>query len=498
MRIAILGPVSLVVGDEARTVRATNSRTLLAQLSLRAGRTVPTSELTTALWGFEPPAHARRATQLAVTRLRSVLAPFGARGLVRTRADGYLLDIAPHDVDLGAFEEELRTAAAARAARDAGAELRALEGALGLWRGDALADVHAQALTADRHRLDEQRLQAVERRNDLLLASGRGAELLADLGELTARHPARERFWAQYVRALRSARRRSEALEAYETVRRRLVRELGVAPGPELRALHAELLGGPAREAGAGRPATPPVPRQLPGAVPGFVGRAGDVARLDALLPRPGATGPAVAVVTGGHGIGKTSLVRHWARRVADDFPDGQLWISLHGSDDRRTLTADEATGWLVRALGGGPCDRPVPLDERAALVRSLADGRRLLIVVDDVRYEEQVAPLLPGTGGSMVVVTGRAPLLGLFTRHGAASVPLAPLTAAEARALLARRLGTAPVAAEPLAADALVARCAGLPLALADAAGRVSSGRCGTLRDALDEISGDGCLTRP
>ncbi|MFD0318596.1 AfsR/SARP family transcriptional regulator [Streptomyces flavalbus] len=496
MRVAILGPVSLVVGDEARTVRATNSRTLLAQLALRAGRTVPMSDLTTALWGCEPPARARRATQLAVTRLRSVLAPLGAQDLVRTRADGYLLDVGPRDVDLGAFEEELRTAGAARAARDAEGELRALERALGLWRGDALADVHAQALTADRHRLDERRLQAVERRNDLLLARGRGAELLADLAELTARHPARERFWAQYVRALRGARRRSEALEAYETVRRRLAGELGVAPGAELRALHADLLGGP--RTGAGRLALPPVPRQLPGAVPGFVGRTAETARLDALLPRPGTPGPAVAVVTGRHGVGKTSLVRHWARRVADDFPDGQVWISLRGSDDRRALTVDDATGWLVRALGGGPYDRPVPPDERAALVRSLTDGRRLLIVVDDVRYGEQVAPLLPGTGGAMVVVTSRAPLLGLATRHGAVSVPLAPLSAAEARALLVRRLGAALVAAEPGAAAGVVARCAGLPLALADAAGRVSSGRCGTLRDALDEISGSVCLTRP
>lgn len=209
------------------------------------------------------------------------------------------------------------------------------------------------------------------------------------------------------------------------------------------------------------------VPRQLPSAAPYFVCRESELDALD----QAARTGSPL-LLTGPAGVGKTTLAVQWAHRVASDFPDGQLYVNLRG------LSAAEVLRGFLGALDV-PGDRvPDGLDNQAALFRSLLAGKRMLIVLDNVRDAAQVRPLLPGTSTCQVLMTSRDQLLGLIARDGVHPVLLDPFSADEARTFLALRLGTERVDAEPVAVGRIVERCAGLPLALAVLAARAATYR--------------------
>lgn len=213
------------------------------------------------------------------------------------------------------------------------------------------------------------------------------------------------------------------------------------------------------------------MPRQLPAVTRRFIGRERRLAELDGLVEanRGAGDSAAVAVVTGAPGIGKTALVVHWAHRIADRFPDGQLFLNLCGfGPSAEPLPAGRALCALLGALGVEPDRIPADTEAQAALYRSLLADKRMLVVLDNARAAEQVRPLLPGCPTCLVVVTSRNRLAGLIATEGARPVPLDLFTEAEARDLLADRIGTRRTAAEPQAVDEIVARCAGLPLALA------------------------------
>ncbi len=215
-----------------------------------------------------------------------------------------------------------------------------------------------------------------------------------------------------------------------------------------------------------------PVPRQLPVDVFGFTGRARQLAELDALLDEDGGPGPAVVIstVAGTAGVGKTALAVRWAHRVADRFPDGQLYMDLRGYGPEPPVSAAEALAGFLRALGVDPAGIPGALDDRAAQYRTVLAGRRVLVLLDNASGVHQVRPLLPGTRSCFVMVTSRDDLAGLIARDGARRVDLDILTEPEAvdllRTLIGPRVTTAPVAAAALAAG-----CARLPLALRIAA---------------------------
>jgi tetratricopeptide (TPR) repeat protein/transcriptional regulator with XRE-family HTH domain len=236
----------------------------------------------------------------------------------------------------------------------------------------------------------------------------------------------------------------------------------------------------PAQTADTAGPAAPDgryVPRQLPPAVAHFVGRDRELARLTGLLDTGGRAGAVViSAISGMAGVGKTALALRWAHQMADRFPDGQLYLNLHGFDPSGQPVAPAAA---IRSLLGGlgivPARMPADTDAQASLYRSLLSGRRMLVVLDNARDAGQVRPLLPGGAGCLVLVTSRSVLSGLVAVEGAHALTLDPLSEAEAHELLARRLGPARLTAEPGPAAELARLCSGLPLALAVTAARVS-----------------------
>jgi DNA-binding SARP family transcriptional activator/Tfp pilus assembly protein PilF len=546
LRVGVLGPVTAWYGQEELRVGQPRQQAVLGILAMRANRVISRGELVDAVWGHDPPASAEGGIYTYVAGLRRVIEPTrSARGpgrvLVSSGA-GYVLHLVPGQPDAVAFEQQVIRARQLRKNGDPVAAVEALEGALGLWRGVAFAGVPGPFAETERVRLAELRSGAAEERADVLLSLGRHEEVVPDLTALVADHPLRERMRGLLMIALYRGGRHAEALRVFDEGRHVLAEELGIDPGTELSRIHRQVLSGdpalnlasgpqpdltasrsapsrparagngthesvpPAETTGPDRPAPRagvapgvPVPAQLPLDAQGFSGRHDELRALHDMLPsaRGEETVP-VAVISGTAGVGKTALAIRFGRQVAKHFPDGQLYINLRGRDPGRLpMEPIEALGHMLVAFGMPPHRVTPSIEERAALFRSLADSKRILVVLDNASNAAQVRPLLPGSPDCLVVVTSRNQMAGLVAAEGATLISLDVLGHAEAHEMLARRLGRERVAAEPQAADEIIAACAGLPLALSIAVGRATAGRAkrplaqlaAELRDARNRL---------
>jgi len=495
VRFGLLGPLHVVDGaGAARAVPAGKQRIVLAAMLLSTGGMVSATDLAEALWDAAPVPNAPAVMRTYVMRLRRTLGPVGAR--IVGRPPGWAVELhGPEELDLAEVDCLWR---AARAAGEAGRWRQVsllLARALSLWRGEPLVDVPSAALARrEAGRLAELCLQITEARIDADLRLGRHSELVAELRRLAAEQPLREHIRAQLMLACYRCGHQAAALEVYRDARGTLADELGVEPGRELHEMHQRILaadpeltaGVPAKvtvrrpENGYPQQVEPEtaVPCQLPAAVPHFTGRAAELKRLTELAGEAVADGTAgILVVSGMAGVGKTALAVRWGHQVASRFPDGQLHVNLRGFDPSRgPVPPAEAIRGFLGALGA-PVERiPASLDARSGLYRSLLSGKRLLIVLDNARDAAQVRRLLPGNRGCLVVVTSRSQMSGLAAAEGAHTVTLGTLAGAEARELLAVRLGMARLGAEPEAAAELIELCSGLPLALVIVAARVSA----------------------
>jgi DNA-binding SARP family transcriptional activator/predicted negative regulator of RcsB-dependent stress response len=483
MQFRLLGPLEVWDGDERVDLGGAKQRALLALLLLQANRTVPRTQVINWLWDREPPRTAGDLVHAYVSRLRRALRPCTGEPSaqrLRTQPSGYLLKVEPDELDLDRFERLVDQAQQGMAAGDLELAAGILRQALGLWHGSALANLPTTlAVDAERARLEEARLVALEERLEVDLRLGRHAQLVGELEALVASYPDRERLQHQLMLALYRSGRQTKALTVYRNTRQMLVEELGLEPSPALQQLERAIL----RADPALEPALPtasatldePGPRhgscQLPPDIEDFTGREAVVAEVQQLLERDRRTAIVISAIAGKAGVGKTALAVRVAHRLRPRFADGQLYVNLRGVEAQALDPAEVLAGFL-RALGVDGAEIAEGLEERARQYRSRLADRRVLVVLDNAASEAQVRPLLPGSQGCAVLVTSRMRLSGLEAAHPLCLDVLEPDQAVE---LLGKLAGSGRVAAEPEAAATIVGLCGWLPLAVRIAGARLA-----------------------
>ena len=449
VQFRLLGPLEAQDGERGVELGRPKQRVLLAVLLVHANQVISLDRLVEELWGEEPPPQAAASLQTYVSNLRRALEPGRpARALSRvlvSQPPGYRLVVGAGDLDATRFaalaEEGHRMLQAGRPA----AAARALRDGLGLWRGPALAEVADEAFAqAERNRLEELRVAALEDRVAADLDLGGHAAAVAELEELAGRYPFRERLAGLLMLALYRSGRQAEALQAFQAARRTLADELGIDPGRWLRQLQAGILrqdpgldwtpppqepgpppgetGGSAAERGPALAAS--VTQRPQAAADELVGRDDQLAALDAILAGARGGRGQVALVAGEPGIGKTRLAEEAARRAAGAGMQ-VAWGRCHEGDGApalwpwaqvmRQLAAELAPGQLAAMLGPSaawpgqlipelaePAEpaEPLPIADLGAarfqlnqtvagLLRRLAAARPLLVVVDDLHWAD-------------------------------------------------------------------------------------------------------------
>ncbi|GAA5021343.1 AfsR/SARP family transcriptional regulator [Streptomyces siamensis] len=488
VRYSILGTVRALRGDTEVDFGPPKRLALLSLLLLRAPGPVSLSDAVDVLWDDEPPASAVNVVHRHIGALRKILEPglqsrTDAAHLSRA-ADGYRLQVDPTTSDLLRFRDLRTQAQVALKDGDAVRAAQILAEALALWRSPVVAEGTSVARHPVFTSVGHEYVATVKEAADVVLTSAPTLteDVLAALRRAVERHPFDEALHARIISVLAATGRRAEALGQFEAVRRSLADELGVEPGPGLRAArqHLEHRRFPGD---TDRPTAPAdavgAPAHLPPASVPFAGRQEALKQCLELLPRESENESAASTVVlcGMAGVGKTTLSLHWAHTAADRFPDGQVHVDLQGyHSSQPPLDPAQVMRTVLDALGVG-LSGAVPDDTALDSVyrRALA-GRRLLIVLDDARDCEQVRPLLPTTPGCLVIVTSRRRLEGLAVTHDAHILTLEPMTVPEGLQLLERRLGPERIKAEHGSAEEIVELCGGLPLALAVAATRALS----------------------
>jgi DNA-binding SARP family transcriptional activator/tetratricopeptide (TPR) repeat protein len=523
-----LGPLEVRHQQRCLPLGTPKQRTVLALLLMNVGQRVSVDELVDEVWEDDPPASAVPNIRTYAANLRRILASAaGDAAPLGRRAGGYVLAIERPDFDVLRFDGISLAAREAAHHEKYAAVAELWREARGQWRARETDVCLGPRLRGWWQALVGERLDAVDRGAEALIRDGRGGEAITLLRGHVAQEPLRERSQLLLARALYGAGDVVAALATFTATRTHLIEALGVEPGEEFQRLYTAMLRrepdpfdlagasvpvhapsarvGLATASDSGRsPAqlsidvsaaatddvgtqtrkvhTRPAPAQLPADVAGFVGRAEHLARLDMLVTTAGteaSTAVVIAAVSGTAGVGKTALAVRWAHRVRARFPDGQLYVNLRGFEvGGRLMKPGEAIRGFLDALGVPPERIPTTLDAQAGLYRSLLSGKQILVVLDNARDAEQVRPLLPGTPTAVAVVTSRNQLTSLVAADCASLLTLDLLSTVEAQELIAQRLGTDRVAAEPRSVEQIIAACARLPLALSIAVARAQQTR--------------------
>jgi DNA-binding SARP family transcriptional activator len=488
MEFRTLGPVELWAAGQRHDLGPARGRALLVMMLLAPRTMLPAETFIDRLWDARPPPKARENLSVYMARLRSSLrrAVGDDVRLLGRGQGGYLLELDPQTIDVHRFRQLRRQATALAASGNHDQATDLLREAEGLWRGEALAGIRGDWAARMRDALEEERRAVIIERVACDLELGRHADLVGELRHLLARYPLDETLVAQQMTALYRTGRQADALGLYRETRSRLIEDQGTEPGAALSELQQRILGGdPALAIGrdARRPAQVEIPDMLPPEVTDFVGRDDELA---ALTSEP-AGHPAVAVIEGMPGVGKTTLAVRAARMLAARYPDGLLHLDLHSHDPQdRSLQPAEALHHLLRMLSVPAAQIPKALDERVALWRAHLSRRRVVVILDDAAGQDQIRPLLPVAGLCLFLVTTRRRLPNL---DGSRTVALDLLTTEEGATLFRR------VAGEGRALDAgqvatTVALCGRLPLAIRVTAGRFAQANDASLSSLIEEMS--------
>ncbi|MGI5186729.1 BTAD domain-containing putative transcriptional regulator [Promicromonospora sp. CA-289599] len=475
MRVRILGPVEISDGQGWHPVTAGRCRAVLGSLVAHAPRPVSVDEIIDDVWDLKPPGSAPTQVYGYVRKLRCLMGDLGGSVLSRS-GTGYLLSVTGSDVDAHQFESTVHAGLGAYRAGRFDESHEVLGQALAGWRGEPFHGLppgsRARAMSV---RLENLRLAAVEHQLQARIDGGEHAAVVDELHDLVRRNPFREHLWRQFLVALYRSGREAEALREYDRLRRTLADELGTDPSAETQGVHQQILDRsvphpPRGPAGASPPPVTPV-RQLPPGLPDFAGRTAEVAELTSFLDEHDAPdAPAVVVVSGAPGTGKSALALHLARSVRSRYPDTQLHLNLAGTSPSMREPG-ELLATMLHCLGRFGHPLPESTDARGALLRSMLADRRTLLVLDDAAHAAQALALLPPNGVSAVIVTSRHSLTDL---PGARHLHLGALRPDDAESLLARIVGTARTAREPAEARAIVQLCGYLPLSIRIAGGKL------------------------
>ncbi|MFI0405628.1 AfsR/SARP family transcriptional regulator [Actinomadura sp. 3N508] len=523
MEFKILGPLELRTADKPLHPGTARHQKVLAALLLAADQVVPLNRLVNAAWHEDPPATAKKQARNIVSDLRRVLNGTAAADLLTAGQSGYRLSVDAEALDALVFDDRVSRARRNAAENRRRAAVTEFRTALALWRGTALAGLDSPALAPQQNALDEKRLAALEECFNLELALGRHHALSVELVQWVAEYPLRERLTRLFMLALYRSGRQAEALRAFQNVRGVLIEQLGIEPGEELQHLHQRILTRdavlspsptspaptspePSLSSASPAPSSPPASPApgptsasstpvessassapepspassstcahfLPRDITDFTGRSAELDRLFSVLPADGKGTEAVVIgaIDGMAGIGKTALAVHAAHRMADRYPDAQLFVDLHAhSPEQEPISAAAALDTLLRAVGVPSEMIPGGAEERAALWRARLAGRRAVVVLDDAASAAQVRPLLPGAPGCVVLITSRRRLADLENAH---ALSLDVLSPDEAAALFTGVVGDARAAAAPEGVKEVVRLCGRLPLAVRIAAARL------------------------
>ncbi|MER5527461.1 BTAD domain-containing putative transcriptional regulator [Streptomyces sp. NPDC002677] len=522
MRYTLLGPVGMDCEGMPLAVKRPRCRAVLAYLLLHANRVVSTQQLIDALWGGSEPQTARSQIQADIATLRRVCRDAGAKIPVERRAPGYSIAVDDGELDLDVFRNGMARARQEAARGDSRSAVRLIRKALALWQGMPLADIAVSYAESAQTQLTSLRLTAYEDLADLEIGEGHYGALIDDLMPLVAAHPLHENLRVKLMLALYRSGRQTAALEQARELRSLLAEQQGLTPGRRFTDMEQAILradpsldaitptppaepphplseqesppvpdapDGALSDAPAAHPA-PPVPMQLP-STPQLVGRRDLLDQLDDFLAGnlSDEAVPGTVAVVGPAGVGKTTLAVHWGRTMAERFPDGQLYINLHGHDMQRAMPPTRTIARALRSLGLSRDAIPAEADELIDLYRSTVAGKRLLVLLDNARSVDQVRPLLTTGPGSVTLITSRFRLTGLVVRDGARQVAVGPMSPQEAEQLLEHMLGAERLRAEPGAAHSLAEACGRIPLALSIAAANIANDPLASIADHIRDL---------
>ena len=490
MEFRALGPIELWSAGQPQDLGPARVRCILAFLLLTPRTIVPVETLIDRLWDTRPPPKARESLSVYIARLRASLRQaVGDDVRLVGRARGYVLEVDPEAVDVHQFRRLRRQADALMASGDYEHAAALLREADALWRGEALAGIRGDWVARMRDGLEEERRAAILERVGCELARGRHAGLVGELRRLLAQYPLDETLIAHQMTALYGSGRPADALSLYRETRRRLVDEQGTEPGPVLSELHQRILGrdpGLAIRPAGQRPVPAAPPDTLPPEAAGFVGRREELGTLGTLAGERGRV-PRIAVIEGMPGVGKTALAVRAARLISGNYPDGTLYLDLHSGDPASPpLDPAEALHRLLRMISVPATQIPDTIGDRAALWRAQLSRRRAIVILDDAARPDQIRPLLPASGRSLLLITTRRRLAGIGDVR---TLTLDVLAAADAMTLFRQIAGEERTREAEQVTEA-VRLCGWLPLAIQLTASRIAQDPQLSLAGLIEELS--------
>jgi DNA-binding SARP family transcriptional activator/tetratricopeptide (TPR) repeat protein len=474
----VLGELEISRGGRLIDLPGGHTLIVLAALLINPNRRISKVELIRAAWGNDDVEEAQLYKR--VKAVRDLLAEIGRSGDLRTHARfGYEVRVVEEDIDVLLFQRLVRDADEALAERRVDDEIDCLRRALRLWRGaHPLSNVPTDAFHQECVALEQRHKRAAVRLFDLELARGNHERVLDELILISSFYPSDRRLCEQLMTAEYRCGHLAEVARTYDRYRETFAEETGGEPDTLLRNFHfAVALGDEsaitaawsaiARRAGTPSRPTVAVPRQLPPAAD-LVGRAEATAEASRLLQQESRQAAPVVVISGLGGIGKTALALRAAHAASGRYPDGQLYMELHGTAGS-TIDTGEILAQFLRALGVPRV--PETKAERLSVYRTLLADRRVLVLLDDAADGAQVGELVPANPRCAVLVTARRRLPEISGAHHIA--PLGPLEQADAVELFCEtaRCAGVDVTDDPSAVGRVVRLCGGLPLALRIAA---------------------------